>query len=361
MFETRVVFLKPIKVLPVIMSGGAGTRLWPLSNGDMPKQFHQLGGARPMIEETVLRFRGAYGRLQFLPPVVIASAAHRTSVRDAMTNCGMNPSAIVLEPMGRNTAPAAVIASLIAQEVDPEAYVLLTPADHLVSNLAAFLQVIEQATAALPERIVTFGITPSGPETGYGYIKQGQAIAPGVFSVAAFKEKPDSALASRYLRKGGFSWNAGVFLFSPEAMLREFGAFADDIRQTSITAFLRASRQDNEVLLDAEAFAVVRSEAVDRAVMEHTKLAAVAPCDIGWADVGSWAELWRLSPKDTVGNATEGPVTLVDTMNSYVRSAGIQLSVLGVSDLVIVANGSSVLVAHRNRVQDVKAVIPRSG
>lgn len=349
------------KILPVVMSGGAGTRLWPLSNRDMPKQFHQLGGARPMIEETVLRFRGAYGGVEFLPPVVIAAEAHRTSVRDAMAKCGINPSAIVLEPVGRNTAPAAVVASLIAREVDPEAYVLLTPADHLISNLAAFLQVIQQATMALPERIVTFGVAPSGPETGYGYIKQGEPIAPGVFSVAAFKEKPDSALATRYLRKGGFSWNAGIFLFSPETMLNEFGTYADDIKQHAITSFLHASRQDNEVLLNAEAFGAVRNEAVDRAVMEHTKLAAVAPCEIGWADVGSWAELWRLSPKDAVGNAIDGQVTLLDTMNSYVRSAGIQLSVLGVSDLVIVANGASVLVAHRSRVQDVKLVIPRSG
>ena len=278
-----------------------------------------------------------------------------------MRNIGVVPSAVILEPKGRNTAATAALAALIAQEIDAEAHVLLAPADHLVGNPAAFVAAIHAASAVLPGRIVTFGISPTGPETGFGYIQQGGRLADGVHAVTTFKEKPDVQVATRYLEEGGYSWNSGVFLFSPQTMLDEFSIAAADIRDGAREALVRGERKGELVLLDPEAFAAVRSEAVDRAVMEHTARAAVAPCDIGWADVGSWAEVWRLSDKDAVGNAVKGSVILEDAANNLVRTDGIHISVIGLSDLIVIANGDSILIAPRDRAQDVKKVIPGGG
>lgn len=343
------------------MSGGSGTRLWPLSTAEKPKQFHHLGAERSMIEETVMRFSGEHGGVRFLPPVIIASAAHADLVTEALAACGIAPSAVILEPKGRNTAATAALAALVAQEIDPEAHVLLAPADHLVSKADAFVSVIRSATAVLPDRIVTFGIEPSGPETGYGYILQGDQLSDGVHAVMKFKEKPELPVAIQYLAEGGYSWNSGVFLFSPRTMLDEFAIAAADIRDGSRIALERARRTGVEILLDAEAFAAVRSEAVDRAVMEHTGRAAVAPCEIGWADVGSWAEVWRLSDKDDTGNAKAGSVIVHDGQNNLVRTDGIHVSIVGLSDLIVIANGDAILIAPRDRAQDVKKVIPGGG
>lgn len=353
--------MKVARIIPVIMSGGSGTRLWPLSTARKPKQFHYLGAERTMIEETVLRFSGEHDGVRFLPPVVIASAAHAELVSEAMAACGVVPSAIILEPRGRNTAATAALAALIAQEIDPEAHVLLAPADHLVSLPDAFVATIRAAAAVLPGRIVTFGINPTGPETGYGYILQGDPLAEGVHAVDAFKEKPELDIARQYLEDGGYSWNSGVFLFSPGMMLEEFAIAAADIREGAAAALARASRKGREILLDAETFAGVRSEAVDRAVMEHTRRAAVAPCDIGWADVGSWAEVWRLSDKDGQGNALAGSVIVEDGANNLVRTDGLHVSIVGLSDLIVIAHGDSILIAPRERAQDVKKVIPGGG
>jgi mannose-1-phosphate guanylyltransferase/mannose-6-phosphate isomerase len=347
-----------IKIIPVIMSGGSGTRLWPLSTAARPKQFHYLGAERTMIEETVMRFSGAHPGVLFLPPVIIASAAHGDLVSEAIANIGVFPSAVILEPKGRNTAATAALAALIAQEIDPAAHVLLAPADHLVANAAAFVETIRAACAVLPERIVTFGISPTGPETGFGYIQQGEQLADRVHAVSTFKEKPDLGVARQYLAEGGYSWNSGVFLFSPQTMLEEFSIAAADIRDGARLALARAERTGHQILLDAVAFASVRSEAVDRAVMEHTARAAVAPCEIGWADVGSWAEVWRLSDKDGKGNALTGSVILEDAANNLVRTDGVHISIIGLSDLIVIASGGKILIAPRDRAQDVKKVIP---
>jgi len=347
-----------VRILPVIMSGGSGTRLWPLSTDARPKQFHTLGGARTMIEETALRLSGSHGDVVFLPPVVIANAAHAGLVRSLLEASGITPAAIVLEPEGRNTAAAAAIAAMIAAEIAPDAHVLLSPADHLVARPAAFIAAIRAAAGAIADNIVTFGIAPTGPETGYGYISAGDVIAPGVHRLAGFREKPDHATATRYLAEGGYSWNSGVFFFSPRVLLEEFSIAAADIRDGAREALLRGRRDGKQILLDPASFGAIRSEAVDRAVMEKTGRAAVVPCDIGWADVGSWAELWRLSDKDAAGNVTEGQAILLDCANSLVRADGVQVSVIGVEDLVVVASGNSVLIMPRSRAQDVKKVIP---
>ena len=346
------------KIIPVIMSGGSGTRLWPLSTRSRPKQFHRLGAERTMIEETVLRFTGDHGAVRFLDPVVIANAAHEDLVQSLVARSGVSLASLILEPQGRNTAATAALAAMITQEIDPEALVLIASADQLVGRPRDFVAAITAAAPIANSRIVTFGIKPSGPETGYGYIQQGMQLADGVFEVAAFKEKPDLPLASEYFQDPRYSWNSGVFFASPAVLLEEFGIAAADIRDGAGASLQGAQRSGNVIRLDPDIFATVRSEAVDRAVMEKTSRAAVAPCDIGWADVGSWSELWRLSEKDAAGNAVDGSVTLIDGANTLIRSDGIQVSAIGVSDLVIVASGNSVLIMPRNRAQDVKKVIP---
>jgi mannose-1-phosphate guanylyltransferase / mannose-6-phosphate isomerase len=350
--------LSVTKIIPVIMSGGSGTRLWPLSTALKPKQFHSLGGERTMIQETALRFAGSHDGIEFLAPVIIASELHRDLVVQAMQSIGLKSATIILEPKGRNTAATAALAALIAAEIDPEACVLLAPADHLVADNDAFRGAIRAACGVLPDRIVTFGIDPTGPETGYGYILQGELLGDGVHAVSSFKEKPEQHVAARYLREGGYTWNSGVFLFSPRMMLEEFSLAASDIRDGAREALRLAHRSGGEIRLHAETFAKVRSEAVDRAVMEHTSRAAVAPCDIGWADIGSWAEVWRLSDKDGEGNAATGSVIVEDGANNLIRTDGPHVSIVGLSDLIVVANGNSILIAPRDRAQDVKKVIP---
>lgn len=350
--------MSAFRILPVIMSGGSGTRLWPLSTDARPKQFHAFGGTRSMIAETALRLSGSYSDIEFLSPIVIANAAHGDLVESLLKASGVAPAAIVLEPQGRNTAAAAAIAAMVAQEIAPDAHVLLAPADHVVTKPDAFIAAIRAAAAVVTDTIVTFGITPTAPETGYGYILAGEVLAPGVHRVAAFKEKPDLATATRYLAEGGYSWNSGVFFFSPRVLLEEFAMAAADIRDGAREALSRARRQHSGILLDPAAFGAIRSEAVDRAVMEKTSRAAVVPCDIGWADVGSWAELWRLSDKDASGNVADGQASLLDCVNTLVRADGLQVSVIGMEDVIVVASGNSVLVMPRSRAQDVKKVIP---
>jgi mannose-1-phosphate guanylyltransferase/mannose-6-phosphate isomerase len=348
------------RIIPVIMSGGSGTRLWPLSTDARPKQFHALGASRTLIEETASRLRGVHGDLEFLPPVVIAGEGHRDLVAETLSASGITPAAVILEPMGRNTAATAALAATVASSIDPDALVLLTPADHLVADPAAFLAAIKAGAAIARDHIVTFGIAPDRPETGYGYIRRGDQLADGVFAVAAFEEKPQLETAERYLREGGFSWNSGVFFFHPDVMLDEFAAAgAADIREGASAALARGRRNGSEVKLDRALFGAVRAEPIDIAVMQKTKRAAVVPCDIGWADVGSWSELWRLSKQDGQGNATMGSVTLVDGANNLVRAEGVHVSAVGVEDLIIVATKEAVLILPRHRAQEVKSLIPK--
>jgi mannose-1-phosphate guanylyltransferase/mannose-6-phosphate isomerase len=348
------------KIIPVIMSGGSGTRLWPLSTDARPKQFHALGASRTLIEETASRLRGVHDDLDFLPPIVIAGEGHRELVAETLSASGIAPAVVVLEPMGRNTAATAALAAMIAAEVDPAALVLLTPADHVVADPAAFLAAIRAGAPVARDRIVTFGIAPDRPETGYGYIRSGEKLAEGVYAIAAFEEKPVLETAERYLREGGFSWNSGVFFFDPTVMLDEFAAAgAADIRDGAGAALARGRREGTNIHLDRALFVAVRAQPIDIAVMQKTKRAAVVPCDIGWADVGSWSELWRLSEQDGQGNVTTGSVTLVDGANNLVRAEGVHVSALGVEDLIIVATKDAVLILPRHRAQEVKSLIPK--
>lgn len=341
------------RIIPAIMSGGAGTRLWPASTDAKPKQFHAIGQPGSLFAETVRRVSGEAGALSFADPIVLCNVTHLGWVEAHLAESGAKAAAIVLEPTARNTAAVGAIAAAVAAEIDAEALVLLLPADHQIKDRAAFLAAIERAAPFARERIVTFGITPGRPETGYGYIKSGEALGDGVFAIHSFREKPDADTARRYLATGGYSWNAGMFFFHPRTMLAEFAASAE-IRDGALAALGAARRTGVEIYLDAEHFERICSLPLDVAVMEKTTRGAVAPCDIGWADVGAWDEIWRLSPKDESGNAMHGPVAMIDCANNLLRAEGVKVCVSGVNDLIIIATPDAILVLPRERAQDVK-------
>jgi mannose-1-phosphate guanylyltransferase/mannose-6-phosphate isomerase len=353
-----------VKVYPVIMSGGAGSRLWPLSTDARPKPHHALVGPRTMMEDTALRMRGIHGDIQFMDPVVIAGEGHRELVKTDLARVGVTPAALVFEPMGRNTAATAALAAMVVSELDPDALALLMPADHVVTNPQALIAAVAAAATVARDHIVTFGMTPTEPNTGYGYIRQAsEALAPGVYPIAEFKEKPTREIAEAYLAAGGYSWNGGVFFFHPQVMLDEFSHTSSDIREGARQAYAGGQRSGIEVLLDGKAFAAVREAPVDIAVMEQTRRAAVAPCAIGWADVGSWSEVWRLSggQEDARANVTSGPVHILDGEGNLILSSGVHVSIAGVDNLVVIATDDGILILPKDRSQDVKKLIPKKG
>ena len=345
-------------IVPVIMCGGAGTRLWPLSVGDAPKPFHAFNSDFSLFQDTVRRVT-PQDEAAFLPPLVICGEDHRPVVEAQLAALGVTPSALVLEPCGRNTAPvAAVAASLVAGRF-PGALILLLAADHQIADAAGFRRAVARAAAVADQRIVTFGIAPSGPETGYGYIQRGAPLADGVEAVVRFVEKPILADAEAYLASGDYAWNGGIFLFSPTVFLAELRANRPDIADGALAAIPQGAART--IYLDAARFAACPAESIDYAVMEKTRLAAVAPCDIGWADVGSWSEVWRLGAQDGAKNVTQGETVAIDTTGSLIWSGGPPVAAVGVSDLIIVATAAGVLVMPRARAQDVKAVVAALG
>ncbi len=343
------------KVLPVIMSGGSGTRLWPLSTEDKPKQFHALASELSMIQDTALRFQGE--GIEFLAPIVICNQRHGELAKDQLNALGIEPAAVILEPFGRNTAAVGVLAAAWAKEHAPGALALLLPADHVITAPDAFRDAIANAARAAEDNIVTFGIEPDGPETGYGYIQRGVKLYEGVYRVARFVEKPDQNTAKAYLEEGGYAWNAGIFLFSPSVMLNEAERYCPKVKAGSIEALQNGEHTSVFIALDERAFAACPSEPIDTAVMERTEKAVVAPCDIGWADVGSWKELWRQGPRGKGENFIKGDVLLLDTEGSLIWSDGPTVSVIGVSDLIVIATPEHVLVLPQDRAQDVKSVV----
>lgn len=343
-----------IRIIPAIMSGGAGARLWPVSTEAQPKQFHALSGqAGSLFTETARRIRGKTGALSFAPPLVLCNARHTKQVREHLAEVGVAPAAIVLEPAPRNTAAVGAIAAAVAAEIDPDALVLLLPADHVITDPAAFRAAIARAAPFARERIVTFGIRPDRAATGYGYIKSGAELGEGVFAIDSFREKPNAETAAAYLAEGGYAWNAGIFLFSPAVLLTEFDASAA-LRDAALAALKAAKRDGDEIHLDAALFAAVPSQPLDIAVMEKTSRAAVVPCDMGWADIGAWDEIWRISPHDANGNAVQGQAVALEASNNMLRGDGVKVCVAGVSDLVVIATRDAVIIVPRSRAQDVK-------
>jgi mannose-1-phosphate guanylyltransferase / mannose-6-phosphate isomerase len=346
--------LSEFQFYPAILSGGTGSRLWPLSRAALPKQLLALTGPRTLIQETVLRTALPGGA----PPLLICNDEHRFLVAEQMREIAVKPSAIVLEPIARNTAPAAAVAALKIAERQSDAIVLLLPSDHVVRDAAGFARALETAIgAAAKGAIVTFGIRPSRPETGYGYIETGKEIAPGAFAVARFTEKPDAAAAQAWLEDGRHLWNSGMFVFRADAMIEELARHAPDVLKAAREALANAKADLDFLRLDKDAFSRAPEISIDYAVMERTARAAVVPADFGWSDVGSWAALWDLAARDESGNALSGDVLLADSKGCYVRSEKGVAALVGVEDLVIVVTGDAVLVAHRERVQDVKKLV----
>jgi mannose-1-phosphate guanylyltransferase/mannose-6-phosphate isomerase len=350
------------KIHPVIMSGGAGSRLWPLSRQLYPKQLLPLAGERTMIQETVERVKGA----QFAPPVVVCNQEHRFLIAEQMRESGIASPAIVLEPVGRNTAPVAAVASLLLAEKDPWALVLLMPADHVVENKESFAQAVSIAAAAARDgAIATFGIKPGGPEIGYGYIQKGEAVqTKGAYRVKRFVEKPDRKAAESYLDAGGYFWNSGIFVFRAKTFLDELEQFEPQMVAQCRESVTKGRRDLDFFRLDEAAFTASPSKSIDYAVMEHTQHAVVVPVDMGWSDVGSWQSLWEIATRDGQGNAQDGDIVALNCTNSYLRSEGPLLAAVGVDDVVVVATQDAVLVTRRGATQDVKKVveeIERSG
>lgn len=342
-----------VKIIPVILSGGAGSRLWPASRQAMPKQLLPLVTEQTMVQETAERLSGDL----FHPPVFICNAAHAEPIRAQMAEINMPIGAIIVEPIGRNTAPCAVVAAIHSKVSDPEALILLAPADHHVTKPNAFRRSVAAAmTAAKNGCLVTFGISPDGPETGYGYIQQGELIAPGAFEVEAFKEKPDRETAQNYLDQGGYFWNAGIFLFSPETLLSEMEKFHPDIVSQASMAYENASLKSGEIDLETDSFAACPSESIDYAVMEPTDKAAVVPADIGWNDIGSFTSLHGLK-KGENGNAVKGDVIAYDTQNSLIETDGPLVTTVGVDGLAVIVKDGSILVAKLDAAQDVKKIV----
>ena len=343
-------------VIPVVISGGAGTRLWPLSTQDNPKQFHPLNSPLTLLQETVQRTAGAED-LDVGAPFLICNLSHLAAVQRQMAAIACTPSAIVLEPFGRNTAAVAMTAALLAAEQDPDALVLLMPSDHAIARPDAFNAAIAAAAPMARQRIVLLGVKPKTPEVGYGYIEAGEALDGAVFAVARFEEKPDLPTAERYLASGRYLWNAGIFLFSPKVMIAEMERLAPEVARATRAALERAKRQDGVVELDAPAFAECPSISLDYAVMEHTDKAAVAPLEADWADLGSWSSLWEQGPRGPGNNLVRGPAELLDVEDCLIWSGGKTVAAIGLRDLIVVQTDDAVLVLPKSRAQDVKRIV----
>jgi mannose-1-phosphate guanylyltransferase/mannose-6-phosphate isomerase len=341
---------------PVILSGGSGSRLWPLSRSLFPKQLLALAGEHSLIQDTVLRTKGA----GFAPPLVICNTEHRFLIAEQLRETNVSPQAIVLEPVGRNTAPAAAIAALMIAEKEPDGLLLLMPADHIVRNRTAFLEAVSRAAkCAQQDRLVTFGITPDSPETGYGYIRRGEALKglDGGFQVERFVEKPDAATAAGYVASGDYDWNSGLFLFKASLLLAELERLEPELLAQSREALAKGAKDLDFFRLDQASFAKAKAISIDYAVMERTDKAAVVPVEMGWSDIGSWEALWTTASRDAAGNATRGDVLHHGARNSYLRSEGPLVAAVGVEDIVVVATQDAVLVSHKSASQDVKRIV----
>ena len=343
---------------PVILSGGSGTRLWPMSRAAFPKQLQPLLSARSLLQDSVARVLQAH---LFAAPVILANEEHRFIIAEQLRQIDVKPQTIMLEPIARNTAPAAAAAALWLGQREPDALMLIMPSDHAIADHPAFLKAIEiGAQAAASGKLVTFGIQADRPETGYGYIRRAGPIGTtGAFEVAGFVEKPDRARAEEYLASGDYTWNSGIFLFPVRTYLAELKARLPDT-YAAVEAAVAGEKGDLDFhRLDAAAFARAENQSIDYAVMEHTANAAVVPVAMGWSDVGAWDALWDISPKVGDGMVQIGDVTAIDCRNSYLRTEERLLAAVGVEDLVVVATADAVLVAPKSRAQDVKKLIDR--
>ncbi len=341
-------------LVPVVLSGGSGTRLWPASRLNQPKQLLPLVDERSMIRATIDRVAGI-GSAQ--RPIIVTNRDHADAISYEMVTAGYPDAVLILEPVGRNTAPAIAVAAHEAM-ADGDPLLLILPSDHTIEDVDAFQEAVRLAAgAANSGYLVTFGITPSRPETGYGYIKVGSEITSGVRRVVEFKEKPEAATASAYIESDDYLWNSGMFLIKASRYLEELATHAPDIAAASASAYGAATRDGDRILLDEEIFGGCRSDSIDFAVMEQTSMAAVVPTDPGWNDIGSWASLWDIADKDAQENVLIGDVITVRTSGSYVRSTNRLVAVVGVEDIIVVDTPDALLVVSKDSAQDVKEIV----
>ncbi|EZP54770.1 mannose-1-phosphate guanylyltransferase/mannose-6-phosphate isomerase [Sphingomonas sp. RIT328] len=338
-------------IVPVILSGGSGTRLWPMSRPEMPKQLLALTAEETMLQLTAKRTHGE----AFAAPIVVANARHADHIDEQLNAVGATPQAVILEPVARNTAPAIALAALAAKGEDA---LLVMPSDHVIADVPAFHAAIEAALPLVNDGwLVTFGIAPDAPETGYGWIKVGEALADGVHRVARFVEKPIRERAEEMLASGDHAWNGGIFLFRADIFLGALAAHAPGMLTATQDAMTKAHRDGVRIYPDETAFGASPSDSIDYAVMERAERVAVVPVAMGWSDVGSWDALHTISARDAQGNAHRGEVLAIDTHDCLIRSDGVRIAVVGVSDLIVVASGNDVLILPRGRSQEVKKLI----
>ena len=339
-----------MSILPVILAGGSGARLWPLSRASHPKQFLNLHGEDTMLQATVKRLSG----IDTEAPITICNEEHRFFVAEQLREVNALGS-IILEPVSRNTAPAIALAAL--SEIDDDPLLLVLAADHIIGDEGAFTEAVYKGVAlAEAGKLVTFGIVPTDPHTGYGYIESGASLE-GAYSVASFREKPDLKTATNYLADGGYYWNSGMFLFRASRYLDELKTHRRNIFDACERAIKGISVDHDFVRVDVEAFKACPDDSIDFAVLENTRDAVVVPMEAGWSDIGSWSSLWDVSSKDENGNAISGDVVLYETVNSLVRTDDKLVALVGLEDVVVISTKDATLVAHKDRTEDAKAIV----
>ena len=342
-------------ILPVILSGGAGTRLWPLSRELYPKQLLPLASDKTMLQETLLRLDGV-DHLE--SPLIVCNEAHRFMVAEQVRQLDKQTHSIILEPCGRNTAPAVAIAALYGETQSDDPILLVLPADHLIRDVDEFQRIVQLgAEQAEQGALVTFGIVATQPETGYGYIRANQSSAGEVFPVAEFVEKPDQATAEKYLASGDYYWNSGMFMFRASRYLEELERYQPEMLKACRNAFTCMTADLDFQRLDETAFAACPADSIDYAMMEKTDRAVVIPLDAGWNDIGAWSALWDVHPHNDTGNVVIGDVLIEGADNCYLHASHRLVAAVGVDDLVVVETADAVLVAKRDQVQNVKGIV----
>ncbi|MFT9332170.1 MAG: mannose-1-phosphate guanylyltransferase/mannose-6-phosphate isomerase [Acetobacter persici] len=345
-------------IVPVVLSGGTGSRLWPMSRASFPKQLWSLVSERSMLQETVLRGQAA----GFAPPVIVCNEDHRFLIAEQLREVLVEDASIMLEPVGRNSAPAITAAALLVTQTHPDAVLWMMAADADIKKSEALTQAMTKAVqAAEAGRVVTFGMAPTRPETGYGYIEKGAPLpgVDGVFAIKSFREKPVQAVAEEFLKDGNYFWNSGMFVFRADVLLDEMRRYAPQVVESVTAAFEKRKTDLDFIRLDKAAFAQAPDISIDYAIAEKTQVSAVIPADLGWSDVGSWDALWDISPKTPDGNVLLGDVLTEDAHGCYIRSEGPLTAVTGVDDVVVVVTADAVLVTHKDRAQDVKKLVDR--
>lgn len=337
-------------IYPVILSGGAGTRLWPLSREHYPKQLLPLAGDHSLLQQTVSRLNGLDDAAD---PLLVCNEEHRFLIAEQVRQLNRTPHGIILEPAGRNTCPAVTLAALALVGAVPDALMLIMPADHLIKDGQAFRHAVSKATALAQQgKLVTFGVVPTEPETGYGYIRKGKGAA-----VAEFVEKPDTATAARYLASGEYLWNSGMFLMTARNWLAELERFCPDILKVCRDAYERGVKDADFYRVDKQIFLQCRSDSIDYAVMEKTERAAVVPLEAGWSDIGAWSSLWQVSEHDQAGNVIRGDVYTHATVNSLLISRHRLVAAVGLDNMIVIETADAVLVARKDRAQEVKEIV----